>query len=322
MPDPSVPKSRLLARVIVDDSGQVSLQQKGREFQVEASGLSGEALSRLLQNLDSESDSLAHSDDESLKSLIEQLTLNGLVSPGAAPGGKSGMEALLELEDLANELLYKTLYKNVFWRNVHSTVDEIPINVLYGLAIENYHFLFRESWFDSPALSFLGSTRARLLMNEFYAEEYGHDELILKALNSIGISREDLADTIPLAETLALCNGLAYWARYDPVFFFTTLGILEGKDLQTDSYILSCERLGLPESFVGPIRTHSNINVKGQHGNLSRMIFSAIPFVDMYSLSRMRAQTHLFIEMYDRFYEAVWQYYSTCSNLLRRCSDI
>jgi hypothetical protein len=322
MLNPPFLKPRLLAKVTVDDSGQVLLQQKGREFHVEAPGLEVETLSRWLQNLESEWDSIGNSDDESMKDVVEQLALNGLVCSAVMPEGRSGMEALLELEDVANELLYKTLYKNVFWRNVQSTVDAIPVNVLYGLAIENYHFLFRESWFDSPALSFLGSTRARLLMNEFYAEEYGHDELILRGLNSIGISREDLADTLPLAETLALCNGLAYWARYDPIFFFTTLGILEGKDLQTDSYLLACERFGLSESFVRPIRTHSDINVKGQHGNLSRMVFSAIPFVDRESLTRMRAQTHLFIEMYDRFYEGVWHYYSTCSNLLRRCSDI
>lgn len=322
MQNPSVLKPRLLATVTVNDGGEVLLRQKGREFHVEASGLDGKTLSHLLQNLEAEWNSSVGSDNPSLKRVVEQLALNGLICSGVTPEGVSGMEALLELEDLGNELLYKTLYKNVFWRNVQSTDDPIPVDVLYGLAIENYHFLFRESWFDSPALSFLGSTRARLLMNEFYAEEYGHDELILRGLNSLGITREDLADTMPLAETLALCNGLAYWARYDPIFFFTTLGILEGKDLQRDSYILACERMGLSESFVAPIRTHSDINVKGQHGNLSRLIFSAIPFVDTGSLSRMRSQTHLFIEMYDRFYEAVWRYYSNCPHLLRRCSEI
>ncbi|WP_387692298.1 hypothetical protein [Photorhabdus sp. RM71S] len=94
----------------------------------------------------------------------------------------SGDEAILILEDLQANLLYSMLYKNKFWQTMQSPQD-VPEKVYYGMAIENYHFLFRESWFDSPVLSYLPSTKARLIMNEFYGEEYGHDELILSALN-------------------------------------------------------------------------------------------------------------------------------------------
>ncbi|CDG99572.1 hypothetical protein, partial [Xenorhabdus bovienii] len=146
----------------------------------------------------------------------------------------SGDEAIFLIEDLQAKLLYSTLYKNKFWTAMQSP-NNVPEKVYYGMAIENYHFLFRESWFDSPVLSFLPSTKSRLIMNGFYGEEYGHDELILNALNHIDIERSDISETLPLPETLALCNALAFWSANDPLFFFSTMGILEGKDIKVDS---------------------------------------------------------------------------------------
>ncbi|MFD0389865.1 iron-containing redox enzyme family protein [Tistrella bauzanensis] len=146
----------------------------------------------------------------------------------AAPHARSGRAALLALEDRTNRLLFRTLYRNRFWRAMLDDPHAVPERVFHGMAIENYHFLFRESWFDSPVLAWTGSTPARVAMNRFYAEETGHDELILKALVSVGIDREMLARTVPLPETMALANALSHWARTDPLLFFATLGVLEG----------------------------------------------------------------------------------------------
>src|SRR5581483_7801613 len=150
--------------------------------------------------------------------LMCALKEHGLVPVNSECDGLRGVEALLTLEDYANELLYSTLYQNVFWRHIQRANSRtIPEAVIYGFVIENYHFLYRESWFDSPALSFVTSKAAQKLMNQFYGEEYGHDELLLRSLESIGITREQLDDTIPLQATSALYNSLAYWASFDPV---------------------------------------------------------------------------------------------------------
>ena len=87
-------------------------------------------------------------------------------------------------------------------------------------------------------------------MNEFYREEYGHDELILCGLNAIGITREDLADTMPLPGTMAMCNALAYWAMTDPIFFFSTLGILEGNGIKEGERDFSWTRARPPASMA------------------------------------------------------------------------
>ncbi|MBS0967758.1 hypothetical protein P0E69_06610 [Chimaeribacter arupi] len=235
----------------------------------------------------------------------------------------SGDEAILILEDLQAKLLYSTLYKNKFWQAMQ-TPGDVPEKVYYGMAIENYHFLFRESWFDSPVLSFQMSTKARLIMNEFYGEEYGHDELILKALNHIDIQRADISETLPLPETLALCNALAYWSANDPLFFFSTMGILEGKDIKVDSYILAMEQSGkVSESFIKPIKEHANINIDAEHGILTRELFHEIPVVRLDQMKSMIANTYLFVELYDNFHSAVWNHYADDKKpLLRRLSNI
>src|SRR5262249_39749263 len=151
-------------------------------------------------------------------------------------------------------------------------------------------FLFRESLFDSPILGYLASTKARCLINEFYIGEYGHDELVLRALNEIGISREALRDSIPLPETLAMCNALSYWASTHPIFFSSPLRVLEGKDAQVDPFVAACERRGLNPKFIAPMRQHAEINRKAEHGNLTREIFKEIEFVDDETMARMRRQ--------------------------------
>jgi hypothetical protein len=320
---------RLVDAPVVED-GEVVVRAGGISQALSFHGLAAAELQKLLSLMDGTRSWPAIQklcpdvSDESLTEIARALDRNGLLDDVASPQARSGTDVLLELEDLTSKLLYETLYKNIFWVKCQAakTLDDLPVNVLHGLAIENYHFLFRESYFDAPVLSHVGCTKARLLMNEFYAEEYGHDELILRALNFIGISRDDLADTMPLPETMALCNALAYWSNNDPLFFFTTLGILEGKDIKHDSFLEACERIGMDKRFTGPMRTHSEINLKGEHGNLTRKIFAELPAFDAQTVKRLRAQTYLFIELYDSFYTGIWNHYSNCTSLLRRVSEL
>lgn len=306
-----------------DESGQLIVRQGRSSFAVDLGPFAGSGL-RLLAGMDGAAtvDEIAAAtgvDADAVRDLVVELDRACLIAAEPVRADRSGIEALLELEDLANGLLHETLYRNGYWRAVTSDAEPVPEKVLHGTAIENYHFLYRESWFDSPVLSFPYSHRARVLMNEFYVEEIGHDELLLRGIATLGLTRDDLADTVPLPETMALCNTLAWWARYDPLFFFTTLGILEGKDLQVDSYLQACERQGLDPAFVRPIRAHADINLKGEHGSLTRQIFAAIPAVSDGDLARMRGLTHVFVELYDAFYTGIWRYYSRPeAPLLRR----
>jgi hypothetical protein len=159
-------------------------------------------------------------------------------------------------------------------------------------------------------------------MNKFFSEEYGHDEILLRSLNSVGLTREDMHDAIPLPETMGLCNALAYWAHTDPLFFFTTLGLLEGQSLETDSFIDACERAQLKREFIDPLRVHSRINVDAGHGNLTRELFSHLPIFSRSKAAQIKAQVPLFVELYDNFYSGVWRHYMGDGLLLRRTRDL
>lgn len=241
-----------------------------------------------------------------------------LESDNSAHDFKTGKEALAIIEDLQNELLHDVLFQNKFWLACQNP-QNIPANVLYGMAIENYHFLYRESWFDTPVLSYPGNEAARLAMNRFYSEEYGHDELIFRSLEQMGITRENIRSVQPLPQTLALCNSLAYWAASDPLFFFSTLGVLEGKDMKIDSYIRAMEDAStIAESFIAPLREHALINIEGEHGSLTAEVFGALETISNQDLERILSRTKLFVELYDQFYTSVWDYYSDSSYPLVR----
>lgn len=317
-----------LACEVVSQGEEIVLARDGMEFAIEPDGSSAEELRTFLTYLDGTRKlgdihrGLDATQRRRLKTFLEDLDRLRLLDDAGRVKARSGTQALLELEDLAGELMEGSINRNIYWTTVLGEPGKCPHNLFYGLAIENYHFLFRESLFDSPVLPFMPSTKARHLMNEFYCSEYGHDELVMRALNAIGISRDDMNDSLPLPETLALCNALSYWAAWDPLFFFATLGILEGKDPEVDLFIEACVKNGLPPGFIGPMKQHSDINRKAEHGNLTRLIFAEIPFIDDETMARMRRQMRLFVQMYDDFYSSIYNFYTTTTDLVRRMSTL
>jgi hypothetical protein len=235
----------------------------------------------------------------------------------------TGHVLILWVEDLYNRLSAKSLQQNPFWRSLVDRPGDVPEKVYHGVCIENYHLLYRESYFDAPALSFSFSQTLRRRFNEFYCEELGHDRLLLKALQAIGLTEEELFMSAPLRETVALCNALSYWARHDPLFFFTTLGPLEGGNgADVDSYVLAMREKKMPEAFVAPVEKHANINKNSAHGLLTRELFDSVPVVSVADATRILRQTPLFIALYDQFYSAIWEHYSKDRGLLRPVNDI
>jgi len=234
----------------------------------------------------------------------------------------SGRELILELEDEYCRLAEQSLQANPFWR---AMVDD-PVGtsecVYHGLCIENYQLLVREPYFDAPALPYPGNAEVRRLLNEFYREEVGHDRLLLKSLEAIGLTEEQLRASIPLPGTMGLSNALSYWARHDPLFFLSTLGPLEGREVELDSFVSAARAKKLPDNFVGPIAAHAGINKDCAHGMLTREIFTAIPAISAKDARRMKHLTALFVDIYDHFYANIWTYYSLDEPLLRELAAL
>lgn len=285
----------------------------------------GHAIERTLGRLDGQNglDDLMRAEPslpgEDVKNLLASLDRAGLIDDATPPACQTGSEVILELEEIVEAHCATTIYRNPFWQAclAAQAPGDLPEHLVIGMIIENWHFLFRESYFDAPVLSYVPNTAVRLLLNEFFSEEYGHDEILLQALACAGLSRDDMRDAIPLPQTMALCNALAYWAHTDPLFFFSTLGLLEGQALKQDSFIDACERSGVDDGLVGPLKVHANINIGKAHGNLTRAIFKEIGVIDPATVARLKRQTHLFVELYDDFYTGIWRHYSAAPALRR-----
>lgn len=225
--------------------------------------------------------------------------------------GRLALDALFEIERDINQLVSRKIQRNRFWSAMVTAPRAVPKKVFIGTVIENYHFLRHEPYFDGPALTIPGNRAAQDLFNEFYCDEYGHDKMLEKALFAIQIRPEELREVVPLPETAALINTLSYWARYERNTFFATVGVLEGRERKLDSFITACVAKRMPREFVKPVRAHALINVRSEHGGLSRLLFRELGDLPSEAVQRVRRHIPLFIELYNAFYEAIWDYYSS-----------
>ncbi|KAA1018274.1 iron-containing redox enzyme family protein [Pseudonocardia sp. EV170527-09] len=254
--------------------------------------------------------------------ILSQLDASGFLDDNINPAARPAIDVLLEIEDELNRGFADQVETTTFWRELTERPKLVPVNVYYGMAIENWHFLYREHLFDSAVLSFPGDHHVRAMLNDFYIEEHRHDDIVLKAFMPLGITPEDMRSSRPLPSTTALVNSLAWWARTDPVFFLATISVLEGGPAQgregSDSFLDACTEAGLDEDFVGPLREHARINASHGHGSVSRELFDVLPAVTVATEARMRGQCSLFNELYRNFYNEIWRYWSVPERPLLR----
>ncbi|MDZ8262455.1 hypothetical protein [Nostoc sp. ChiQUE01b] len=308
---------------------QIILSQNGRHFAFQVNDKLRERLEKLLLMMDG-SRSLSEIQEiiypknpEAINEIVHNLDRQGFIDDVVQLRVTSGIDALLELEDLTNNLFNKSLKENHFYKAINLTTGDLPINILYGFAIEYYHLFCHNCFLYSPILSFQGSTKIQQLIKELYFQKYGQDELLLAALNTIGITGDKLIETIPLTETMAMCNGLAYWANFDPLFLLSIQGVLAEKTLEAfESYIHFCEQAELDSCFIKMIKQLITTKLNRESESLTRHIFQEIPHINEEMSQRLRRQIYLFVEIYNNFYKAIWNHYSNTSDLLRRIPTI
>ncbi|MBW4613245.1 MAG: hypothetical protein KME21_08170 [Desmonostoc vinosum HA7617-LM4] len=305
--------------------GQMIFSQNGRFLAFEFNEQSRERLQKLFSMMDG-SHSLSElqqkvfpHNPEVINGIIQSLDKQGFIDDLAHLKINSSTEAILDLEDLANKLLDQ----NPFCQASNLLTSNLSTNILYGFAIEHYYLLSHYYYFYSPILNFQGSTKVQALIKELYYQEQGQDEFLLSALNTIGISREQLIESMPLTETMAMCNGLMYWANFDSLFLLSILGVLTQKKLKTfESYLHFCKQAELDSSFIQSIQKLLTTKLNHESESLTRRIFQEITHVDESTKQRLARQTHLFGEIYHNFYQAIWNHYTRTNNLLRHIAII
>ena len=325
LPLPDYPK---LAASVNSYEDKIIFSQEGRDFAFRIDSQAGDRLKKILIVMDG-TNSLSKlqqmfspNNPQAINTLVHYLNEKKLLDDASHIKVESSLNTLQELESFTNELLKNQIAQNNFILTKPDSSDS-QMNYYYGFAIEMYHFFARKAYIDSSALNFSGSTKIRELINQLYCKEYGQDQLFLEALNYIGISNEDLMDTIALPQTMGICNSLAYWASFDSLFYFSILGVLANQNMKNlTSYLQVCEGLQVDSGFLNPIRKLISSQQNSEVKNITHQIFQDIYGFDEQTKQRLKGQMYLFTEIYTNFYKAIFDYYSHTNSLLRRVSAI
>ncbi|GAB1786774.1 thiaminase II/PqqC family protein [Priestia aryabhattai] len=260
---------------------------------------------------------------EKVKEYVEFLDRELLITDGEFEKNSytSGLEFIIDLEYKVSNWM-KVLDSNPFW--IELKQGTLNKNAIIGHTIENYLILEKEYDFDGPIMSFEQNSQRREILHEFYKEEHGHDELVLKSLTNIGISREDLNKSVPLVYTEGLCNLLNLWSNEDPLSFMASLYILEGVDWEPDTFIQEIStKYDLPSGFVTPQVNHADLNQGHGHGNLTRHLFNTFTLIESEDQKRITSNLKLLVDTLDEFYREIYKYYSNNENpLLRKVDEL
>lgn len=246
-----------------------------------------------------------------INKIISDLEEHNLINDATQPEINSGSDALEELEYLTKKLLTSSS-KNNLWQQSINLKSQLPVNVLYGFALEQYQICSRKSTVFAPALSYYGTDQIQKLIDRLYRQEVAREELLLEALNTICINNRQLSETVPLPETAAICHSLAYWANSEPLFFFYAIATIKQRAAQNwQAYLEVCELTKIETQFLAPIRKLTQLNYEDWHQSLIHYLFEEVPHLEKKTKQRFAGQIYLLIEMYNNFQSAIWNYYSS-----------
>jgi hypothetical protein len=324
----ALPEYPKLAASVNRYEDKIIFSQEGRDFAFSIDSQTGDRLIKILMVMDG-TNSLSQlqqmfspNNPQVMNTLVGYLNEKKLLDDASHIQLESALNTLLELETFTNKLLKNQIAQNNFFLAKPDSFD-LQMNYIYGFAIEMYHYFARQLHINSSVLNFSGSAKIRQLINQLYCQEYSQDQFLLEALNYIGISHEDLMDTMALPQTMGICNSLAYWASFDSLFYFSILGVLANQNMKNlTSYLYICEELKVDSGFVNPIRKLISSQQNSQAKNITHQIFEEIYRVDEQTKQRLKAQMYIFAEIYTNFYNAIFDYYSHSNSLLRRVSAI
>ncbi|MFD8525974.1 hypothetical protein ACFV0L_01055 [Streptosporangium canum] len=212
---------------------------------------------------------------EMLAALDEQ----GMIAEAeeAAEGGMSGVSAYAYLRRHADRVRAE-----VRSPLVEALVDgSVTRGQLIGYAVEYWHITHLCPRALAPALARddLGLPVWEKLMH-FYMTERNHDRMMEKSLAAVGVPREALLRAQPLPATMAIMASLGVYAYNFPLALISTLFPMEEPEPEfLELFRLRCAELGLPEGFVRPIVSHSDVNEDEAHEAVSLDLLADFPYL-------------------------------------------
>ena len=306
---------------------QVIISQAGKEISLKIEENSRKRLEKLFFMMDGTNtveqlqQKLFPQQPEVVNSVLQSLDKQGLIDRNIQMHLCSGIDTILELQDLSKDLLDNKFNIDRLWQSLALESSEIKSRVLYGFAIEHY-YLFNDRYLNRSSCSGLQNYDKIKQLIERVSFQSDDRDFLIQALNAIDCDREKLANIIPLSETMGLSNALAYWANFDSIFSLVTVGFLSEQIRHNlELYLQACEQTQLDEGFIQPIRELVNAMLFRHTEDIGVQIFKEISYIDRETKQRLINTTHLFIEIYSNFYQGIWNHYSS-SNLVREIAAI
>ncbi|AJK50119.1 iron-containing redox enzyme family protein [Burkholderia plantarii] len=232
---------------------------------------------------------------------------NFLLGEGAHGGAPmSGIAFALHLEDLYyNRWMGQdgetALVRAVFDRQASR-------EVLVGWGLECYHVTSRAHDCLAPIIARMHGALKPLAI-DYVLDEYRHDKLLMKSLLSLGYTREQVERSLPLPYTNAVMNLLARWSNTDLLSFMGCLFVFEGTQDIGDAYIQQIGQYDLPPEFLHGQAVHNEVNNAGDHGAVSRLLYSRFPSIGVDDQARVIRNLRMLYEAQRRKHQNVLDYY-------------
>lgn len=172
-----------------------------------------------------------------------------------------------------------TLTKMIFDEDNHHTLIAM-------FALQYYHVTNMCRTSISAAMTTLHGRQKQQAIH-FFKEELGHEQLLKRALSSIGI--DDLSEKTILPSTLALMNKLKYCAMTDPLSFMAIIFLYEGSSIDGEAYVASLKRHGFSKGFIQPQQKHEDINNSGHHDKVSLSFYDSMLFINAADRERIES---------------------------------
>lgn len=309
---------------IVEVLEGLEINYMGEEFLISSDIIEKEYLKKFLSLIDGKHSreevylALASAmDKEDVDDLITVLDQSWLLTEGKEKPllGPTGLQFIIECEDFYRYLLNK---KGATKLSVELASGKADLNLLYGFTLEYYHITTNAHPSISPTLAYQQERGCKEVLRQFYLEEQGHDELIMKSLLGVGFSREEVANSIPLPYTSAIMDLLTSFAVKDPLTFMTLLFIFEGKPWEEDLYVECLSLYDVPDEFIRHQKAHADINNQGEHGLVSREMLSQLDYISYSEKIRVFHNVQTLVETTYKMHDNIYNYYSNKKNPIPR----
>ncbi|MBY4602884.1 MULTISPECIES: iron-containing redox enzyme family protein [Bacillus] len=256
---------------------------------------------------------------EEIINYINELDEHWLLTEGTENKieGKSGLDFIFYLEDLYAE-----------WQNNIKETELTQLilnkgaskNLIVGFAVEYYHVTRRCHECISPAVA-KSQGRIREKVLDFFMEEYRHDKLLMKSLLSFDFDRKEIENSVPLPYTQAIMNMLSKWAHTDLLSFMAGIFLFEGTDYDGMEYKEALSSYNLPKDFVKYQNTHGDINIKGEHGQVTRDFYRELDYISPEDQIRVVNNIRMLNELHIRMHQNTIDYYNQINTVVPRNLD-